>query len=108
MVSINWGGFFTGYGNSKYLGPEYFMDKDVVLVTFDYRLAVMGFLSTGDDAAPGNWALKDQVAALEWVQLNIENFGGNSKKVTIFGQSAGAVSVHYHMLSPQSRGNHCD
>lgn len=44
MVFINWGGFFTGYGNSKYLGPEYFMDKDVVLVTFDYRLGVMGLL----------------------------------------------------------------
>lgn len=42
MVFINWGGFFAGYGNSKYLGPEYFMDKDVVLVTFDYRLGVMG------------------------------------------------------------------
>lgn len=63
-----------------------------------------GFLSTTDDAAPGNWAFKDQVAALKWVQTNIENFGGNSKKVTIFGQSAGAASVHYHMLSPQSRG----
>lgn len=42
MVFINWGGFFTGYGNAQYLGPEYFMDKDVVLVTFDYRLGVMG------------------------------------------------------------------
>lgn len=65
----------------------------------------VGFLSTLDDAAPGNWALKDQVAALQWVQENIEHFGGNNKKVTIFGQSAGAASVHYHLLSPQSRGN---
>lgn len=104
MVFINWGGFFAGYGNSRYLGPEYFMDKDVVLVTFDYRLGVMGFLSTDDDSAPGNWALKDQVAALQWVQLNIGGFGGDGDKVTIFGQSAGGVSVHYHMLSPQSRG----
>lgn len=61
-------------------------------------------MSTTDDAAPGNWAFKDQVAVLQWVQANIENFSGNSKKVTIFGQSAGGASVHYHMLSPQSRG----
>lgn len=66
--------------------------------------SLSGFLSTLDDAAPGNWALKDQVAALKWVQGNIEHFGGNHKKVTIFGQSAGGVSVHYHLLSPQSRG----
>lgn len=63
-----------------------------------------GFLSTLDDVAPGNWALKDQVAALKWIQENIINFGGNANKVTIFGQSAGGVSVHYHMLSPQSKG----
>lgn len=61
-------------------------------------------MSTLDDVAPGNWALKDQVAALQWVQDNIEHFGGNNNKVTLFGQSAGAASVHYHLLSPQSKG----
>lgn len=69
-----------------------------------FQTSSVGFLSTLDDAAPGNWALKDQVAALQWVQDNIEHFGGNNKKVTIFGQSAGGASVHYHLLSPQSKG----
>jgi len=63
-----------------------------------------GFLSTGDDAAPGNWGLKDQTLAMKWVHNNIHNFGGNPHAVTIFGQSAGAVSVHLHMMSKLSRG----
>lgn len=104
MVFIHWGGFFAGYGTSDYLGPDYFMDEPVILVTFNYRLGVLGFLSTSDDVAPGNFGLKDQVAALKWVRNNIENFGGDKNKVTIFGQSAGAASVHYHMLSPSSKG----
>nr|CAI5853295.1 unnamed protein product [Callosobruchus analis] len=104
MVFIHWGGFFCGYSDSNYLGPQYFMDRGVIIVTFNYRLGVLGFLCTNDDASPGNYGLKDQVMALQWVQDNIENFGGNKDKVTIFGQSAGAASVHYHMLSPLSRG----
>ncbi|KAF2888376.1 hypothetical protein ILUMI_17796 [Ignelater luminosus] len=102
MVFIHYGGFFAGTGNSDYLGPEYFMDKNVILVTFNYRLGVFGFLSTNDDASPGNYGLKDQVAALKWVQENIQSFGGNNKRVIIFGQSAGAGSVHYHMLSSRT------
>ncbi|KAF5277750.1 hypothetical protein FQR65_LT03730 [Abscondita terminalis] len=100
MVFIHYGGFFAGTGNSDYIGPEYIMDKNVILVTFNYRLGVFGFLSTNDDASPGNWALKDQAAALKWVKSNIVYFGGNCDKITIFGQSAGAGSVHYHLLSP--------
>nr|WCC58156.1 carboxylesterase [Pharsalia antennata] len=104
MVFIHWGGFFAGRGTSDYLGPEYFMEKDVILVTFNYRLGVFGFLTTLDDEAPGNYAFKDQVAALKWVQENIHCFGGDKSKVTIFGQSAGAGSTHLHMLSPLSKG----
>ncbi|KAK9872877.1 hypothetical protein WA026_020229 [Henosepilachna vigintioctopunctata] len=104
MVFIHWGGFFAGYSGSEYLGPEYFMDKDVVLVTFNYRLGVLGFFSTYDDSAPGNFGFKDQTLALKWVQKNIKNFGGDNTKVTIFGQSAGGASVHYHMISKNSEG----
>ncbi|XP_050305672.1 juvenile hormone esterase-like isoform X2 [Anthonomus grandis grandis] len=104
MVFIHWGAFIAGASRGGYIGPEYFMDKDVVLVTFNYRLGPFGFLSTIDDEAPGNYGLKDQVLALKWVQRNIENFGGNKDNVTIFGQSAGAGSVHYHLLSPASKG----
>jgi len=64
----------------------------------------VGFLSTGDSAAPGNAGLKDQVAALKWVQNNIAALGGNPDKVTIFGQSAGGACVHLHMMSPLSTG----
>ncbi|XP_069696467.1 esterase E4-like [Periplaneta americana] len=102
MVFIHGGGFISGSGNNH--GPEYFLDKEVVLVTFNYRLGPLGFLSTGDAECPGNNGLKDQVAALKWVQENIGAFGGNPGRVTIFGESAGGASVHYHMLSPQSRG----
>ncbi|KAJ4438845.1 hypothetical protein ANN_14798, partial [Periplaneta americana] len=63
-----------------------------------------GFLSTGDSVIPGNNGLKDQVMALRWIQQNITQFGGDPSNVTIFGESAGATSVHYHMLSPLSRG----
>jgi juvenile-hormone esterase len=63
-----------------------------------------GFLSTGDNAAPGNFGLKDQVAALNWVRNNIAALGGNPNSVTIFGQSAGGACVHLHMLSPLSAG----
>lgn len=61
-------------------------------------------MTTLDDEAPGNYALKDQVAALQWVQDNIHYFGGDKNRVTLFGQSAGGGSVHYHLLSPLSRG----
>ncbi|CAH0557020.1 unnamed protein product [Brassicogethes aeneus] len=103
MVFIHWGGYVVGYSSTGYLGPEYFMDKNIILVTFNYRLGVMGFLSTNDDEAPGNYGLKDQVAVLKWVKENIKYFGGNPDQVTIFGQSAGGASVHYHMLSPLTK-----
>lgn len=61
-------------------------------------------MSTGDLASPGNYGFKDQSLLLKWVQQNIHNFGGDRKSVTIFGQSAGAVSVIYQMLSPKSAG----
>ncbi|XP_058832047.1 juvenile hormone esterase-like [Topomyia yanbarensis] len=105
MVYIHGGGFFSGSASPSILGPEYFMNANrCLLVTFQYRLGVFGFLSTGDGAAPGNYALKDQVMALQWVKKNIAEFGGNPDLVTIFGQSAGGASVHMHMISRMSDG----
>lgn len=77
--------------------------KDVVLVSVNYRLGALGFFSTGDETCPGNFGLWDQTLALEWVQRHIASFGGDPNNVTIFGQSAGGVSVDLLSLSPHSR-----
>lgn len=61
-------------------------------------------MSTEDSVMPGNYGLKDQALALRWVQENIASFGGDPTKVTVFGQSAGAVSIHHHILSPKAKG----
>ncbi|XP_078597482.1 uncharacterized protein LOC144873739 [Branchiostoma floridae x Branchiostoma japonicum] len=78
--------------------------QDVVVVSFNYRLGVLGFLSTGDQNMPGNYGFLDQIRAMEWVKENIRNFGGDPERVTIFGESAGGISVSYHLLSPLSKG----
>nr|AHJ81322.1 carboxylesterase [Locusta migratoria] len=100
MVWIHGGCFREGRSDTA--TPHYFVDNDVVFVSINYRLGLLGFLSTGDDVVPGNLGLKDQTAALRWVQRNIPAFGGHPRKVTIFGESAGGASIHYHILSPLS------
>nr|AHJ81343.1 carboxylesterase [Locusta migratoria] len=102
MFWIHGGGWIDGGSNSY--EPDFLLNHDIVLVTINYRLGPLGFLSTEDAAAPGNFGLKDQTAALRWVRENIAAFGGDPASVTIFGESAGGASVHYHMLSPLSRG----
>ncbi|XP_026275859.2 venom carboxylesterase-6-like [Frankliniella occidentalis] len=102
LVWIHGGGFM--FGGSSDWGPEFLLDKDVVLVTINYRVGPLGFLSTQDEVVPGNMGLKDQSAALRWIQGNIAAFGGNPNSVTLFGLSAGGASVHYHYLSPLSAG----
>lgn len=104
MVYIHGGAFQRGDAKPKSLGPNYLLDKDIVLVTVQYRLGVTGFLSTGDASAPGNFGLKDQALALKWVKNNIKFFGGSSDNVTLFGQSAGSVSVNYQVLSKTTKG----
>jgi len=104
VVVVIHGGAFQ-FGSVDTHGPEYFIDRnDVVLVTFNYRLGVLGFLTTGDDVIPGNNGLKDQVALLQWVKRNIANFGGDPNKVTLTGLSAGGASVDYHYHSSLSKG----
>ncbi|BFG05266.1 esterase-6-like [Drosophila madeirensis] len=105
MFYIHGGGFFSGTAHPVASGPEYMMDTEqVIMVTVPYRLGPLGFLSTGDTDMPGNFALKDQRLAMRWVQQHIADFGGDPQLVTIFGHSAGGMSVHYHMLSPSSKG----
>ena len=78
--------------------------QGVVVVVIQYRLGAFGFLTTGDSVAPGNLGMLDQVEALKWVKENIKDFGGNPNQVTIFGESAGGISVGLHLISPLSKG----
>ncbi|KAM6223736.1 liver carboxylesterase 1-like [Rhynchocyon petersi] len=102
MVWIHGGGLLVG-GASTYDGLALAAHEDVVVVTIQYRLGIWGFFSTGDEHSPGNWGHLDQVAALQWVQDNIANFGGNPGLVTIFGESAGGESVSVLVLSPLAK-----
>ncbi|EDL87211.1 rCG39017, partial [Rattus norvegicus] len=103
MVWIHGGALTVGMA-SMYDGSMLAATEDVVVVTIQYRLGVLGFFSTGDEHARGNWGYLDQVAALRWVQQNIAHFGGNPNRVTIFGESAGGTSVSSHVVSPMSQG----
>ncbi|GAB6020884.1 Carboxylesterase 5A [Chamberlinius hualienensis] len=102
LVFIHGGAFLFGSGSDYQ--PTNFMDSPLVVVTLNYRLAALGFLSTNDKNASGNYGLFDQNLALIWVQNNVERFGGDKRKVTIMGQSAGAALVMYHLTSIHSRG----
>ncbi|CAG5125107.1 unnamed protein product [Candidula unifasciata] len=102
IVWIHGGGFVAG---SAFPEPEKLVVRGgVIVVTINYRLGVFGFLSTGDDALPGNNGLWDQYVAIKWVKDYITFFGGDDQSVTLYGESAGAMSVALHALSPISSG----
>ncbi|XP_026726297.1 juvenile hormone esterase-like [Trichoplusia ni] len=103
LVYVHGGGFVIGYGNF-FKFKHFLKTKDIVLVTFNYRLGVNGFLCLGTEDAPGNAGMKDQVALLRWVQKNIASYGGNPDDVTIAGYSAGSASVELLMLSKSAEG----
>uniref|UniRef100_A0A6I8PQN8 Carboxylic ester hydrolase n=1 Tax=Xenopus tropicalis TaxID=8364 RepID=A0A6I8PQN8_XENTR len=103
MVFIHGGGLTMG-GASMFEGTALCAYENVVVVSIQYRLGIMGFFSSGDKEVRGNFGFLDQVAALQWVRDNIKDFGGNPQSVTIFGESAGGVSVSAQVLSPLSKG----
>lgn len=102
MVWIH-GGSFIG-GSASIFSANYLLDKDIILVTVNYRLGIFGFFAIGDSTAPGNFGMKDQVLALKWVKENIKGFGGDPNQVTLFGESAGGASVSLHAISKASDG----
>ncbi|KAG5681806.1 hypothetical protein PVAND_011214 [Polypedilum vanderplanki] len=106
MIWIHGGGFIHGSSTTEIYGPDYFLQKDVVFVSINYRLGAIGFLSLNDKTlgVPGNGGLKDQLFAIKWIKRNIHNFGGDSNNITLFGESAGAASCHYLSISEQSKG----
>uniref|UniRef100_A0A3Q4GC31 Carboxylic ester hydrolase n=1 Tax=Neolamprologus brichardi TaxID=32507 RepID=A0A3Q4GC31_NEOBR len=103
MVWIHGGGLSIGSA-STYDGSALAAYQDMVVVLIQYRLGLLGFLSTGDEHISGNFGLLDQIEALRWIQQHIHSFGGNPGLVTIFGESAGGVSVSLLLLSPLSEG----
>ncbi|CAL4110165.1 unnamed protein product [Meganyctiphanes norvegica] len=102
LVWLHGGGYYMG--STADYPPHVIMNKDFIFVGVQYRLSVLGFLSTEDSVVPGNMGLLDQRLALLWVRDNIVNFGGDPNNITIMGESAGAASVHAHILSPLSKG----
>ncbi|CAG7831198.1 unnamed protein product [Allacma fusca] len=102
IVWFHGGGGDTG--KAEDYDPEYYMDADIVLVTFNARLGFLGYLNLGTQVASGNQRLKDEVAMLKWVQANIENFGGDPARVTLNGADSGGAEVGYHLISPRSSG----
>lgn len=105
MVFVHGGGFEDGSGSIPlYDGAYLAASQDVLLITINYRLGAMGFLA-GYEGLSGNYGLLDQQLALRWVQDNAASFGGDPRRVTLFGESAGAMSTGLHMLSiPSSKG----
>jgi len=105
MVFIHGGGFVAGSSNLAFYDGERLSREGVVVVTINYRLGPLGFLAlptlgTGN----GNFGLLDQQRALEWVRDNAKAFGGDPSNVTIFGESAGGISVCLHLVAPSSKG----
>ncbi|XP_053601340.1 esterase E4-like [Plodia interpunctella] len=103
VVVVHGGGFQIGFGNM--LLPRYYVKShDLIVVTFNYRLGIHGFLCLGTEMAPGNAGLRDQLAVLKWVQKNIRSFGGDPDNVTISGASAGSMFVDLLQLLPAFQG----
>ncbi|XP_065311874.1 acetylcholinesterase-like isoform X2 [Dermacentor albipictus] len=105
LIWIHGGGFAFGSANeANYSGAVLTAFAEVLVVSMNYRLSILGFLNANSPDAPGNVGLLDQVMALQWVRRNIEFFGGDPQQVTLFGESAGSWSVHAHIMSPMSEG----
>jgi para-nitrobenzyl esterase len=110
MVWIHGGTLIWGSSQSKSYDGREFAKRGIILVSINYRLGVLGYLAHPElskespDGVSGNYGLLDQVAALQWVRRNIGAFGGDARNVTVFGESAGALSVEYLLASPAARG----
>ena len=107
---IHGGGYREGWGSEPEFDGQEWANKDVVLVSINYRLGVFGFLThpllaaESPHGVSGNYGILDQIEALKWIRKNIAQFGGDPENVTIFGQSAGAGSVKTVCESPLARG----
>ncbi len=107
LIYIHGGGFTGGCGHEKHFDVPVWPTKGVIGVTLNYRLGPMGFVclpELKEEAGfTGNYGLFDQLTAIQWIKNNIASFGGNPDNITIMGQSAGAMSVQQHSLSPLTK-----
>ncbi|XP_051578780.1 neuroligin-2a isoform X2 [Myxocyprinus asiaticus] len=103
MLFIHGGSYMEGTGN-MFDASVLAAYGNVIVVTMNYRLGVLGFLSTGDQSAKGNYGLLDQIQALRWLNENIGHFGGDPERITVFGSGAGASCVNLLILSHHSEG----
>nr|XP_037280479.1 acetylcholinesterase-like [Rhipicephalus microplus] len=106
VVVFMHGGCFQWSDSGLFMhdGGNFAALTNTIMVNFNYRLNVFGFLSAGNEEVAGNWGLWDQNLVLKWIQRNIENFGGDPSEVTIMGHSAGGISAGFHAVSPESVG----
>lgn len=110
MVWIHGGGFVGGSGSDATVSGEEFARQGIILITFNYRLGRLGHFAfpalneEHPEELKGSYAYMDQIAALQWIQDNIKSFGGDPNNVTIFGESAGGVSVHSLLTIPRAKG----
>ncbi|XP_053686153.1 carboxylic ester hydrolase-like [Sabethes cyaneus] len=104
LVWIHGGSFVEGSSETDIFGSEPILDKDIIVVTFNYRLASLGFMGIVDLEIKPNLGLKDQTEALRWSKRNIRSFGGDANRITLVGWSAGAAAATYHMYTDASKG----
>ncbi|CAG2111725.1 unnamed protein product, partial [Medioppia subpectinata] len=102
MIYIHGGFFHYGSGNA-FSGHMLAASQEVVVVTFNYRLGLLGYMATADNASAGNFGLLDQIQAINWVRENIINFNGDPDRITLFGPDAGAASAGLLAISPQTK-----
>ena len=98
MVFVHGGSFTSGSGEGN--GPWLLVERNVIVVLINYRLGVLGGLTTGTDEAPGNLGIRDIILALNWVRGNIKDYGGNPDRLTLFGESAGSMAISAVLASP--------
>ncbi|XP_042882970.1 venom carboxylesterase-6-like [Penaeus japonicus] len=104
IVFLHGGTWMAGSGGDGLFQPDYLIECDVTVVTINHRLGPFGFLSTEDADAPGNYGMRDQIRALEWVRDNVRYFGGMNDSVTVMGSGSGGMSAHMLVMSPLARG----
>lgn len=104
---IHGGGFSEGSGNNFFYGPDFLLDEGVIVVTINYRLGTFGFMSLNTRIYSGNMGLKDQQMALKWTHRNIQAFGGDKRRITLMGQSAGMDGFCFEFLVRINTRVHC-